>query len=74
MKKIALTLTAATLVLGSMALSATAQTQAPGAASVNGLRNATPIVTKAECRGRGPHCDPGFVYRCGRTGCHCYPC
>ena len=55
MRKFALTMSAALLVLGSMALSASAQTQNAGAASVHALKNATPVVTQAACRGFGPY-------------------
>ena len=54
MKKLTLTLSAAALVFGSMILSASAQTQGAGAASVHALKNATPIVTQAACRGVRP--------------------
>jgi hypothetical protein len=73
MKKLTLTMAAATLVLGSMVLSASAQTQA-GAASMHTLSNATPIVRQAACRGFGPYCGPGWVRRCGYWGCRCVPC
>lgn len=76
MRKLTLILTAAALVLGTMALSASAQTQQPGAAKIHALaQNATPIVTQAACRGFGPHCGPGFTWFCGRWGrCWCRPC
>ena len=75
MKKLTLTLSAAALVFGSMILSASAQTQGAGAASVHTLKNATPNVTQAACRGGGPHCGPGFTWTCGRYGrCWCRPC
>ena len=39
------------------------------------LKNATPIVTQAACRGYGPYCGPGWVTRgCGYWGCRCVPC
>jgi hypothetical protein len=75
MKKLALTLTAATFALGISALTVSAQTQAPGAASLHAqLQNATPIVTKAACGGWGPSCGPGWVRRCGYWGCRCVRC
>ena len=75
MKKLTLTLSAAALVFGSMVLSASAQTQGAGAASVHALKNATPIVTQAACRGFGAHCGPGYVWTCGPYGrCWCRPC
>jgi hypothetical protein len=65
MKKLALTLTATALVLGTMAITANAQTQAPGAASLHAqVQNATPIIKKAACDGytgvRG--CGPGWTW------------
>jgi hypothetical protein len=43
-----MTLTAALLVLGTMAMSASAQTQAPGAASLHAqIQKATPVVKQA---------------------------
>jgi hypothetical protein len=78
MRKLTLTLTAAALVLGAMALTANAQTQHPGAASLHALlQNATPIV-KAYCPGGGPNqgwaCGPGFRRVCDRFRCWCRPC
>ena len=78
MKKLALTLTAATLVLGMTALTASAQTQ--GAANMQAqAQTFTPIVTKVACRGPGPFCGPGWVRRCwrgpfGALRCRCVPC
>jgi len=77
MRKLSMTLTAAALVLGTMAISANAQTQAPGAASVHAqLQNATPIIKQAACNGTtGAYgCGPGWVRRCGYYGCRCVPC
>ena len=80
MGKLALTLTAATFVLGMTALIASAQTQQLGAASLQGqLHSATPIVTPAACRGPGPYCPAGWVRRCwrgpyGYLHCRCVPC
>ena len=65
MKKLALTLTAATFALGISALTASAQTQQPGAASLHAqLQNATPIVTKAACNGwtGAMGCGPGWIW------------
>ena len=72
MKKFTLTLAATALVLGSMALSASAQTQ--GAAGMKALHDATPIVKQAACRGFGPYCGPGFTRVCGPYRCWCRPC
>ncbi len=76
MRKLTMTLTAAALVLGSMALTANAQTQQPGAAGLHAqIQNATPIVKQVACRGWGPHCGPGFTWTCGPYGhCWCRAC
>lgn len=76
MKKLALTLTAATFALGMTALTVSAQTQQPGAANLNAqVHNFTPIVKQAACNGMpGPYCGPGWVRRCWRGpygGLHC---
>jgi hypothetical protein len=74
MKKLTLTLAATALMLGSMALSASAQSQQAGAASMHALiKNATPI-TQAACRGFGPYCPPGTTRACGPYRCWCRPC
>jgi len=74
MKKLAVTFSAAALLLGTMAIAANAQTQQPGAASVHALvQNATPI-KQAACRGFGPYCPPGTTRRCGPYRCWCAPC
>jgi len=78
MRKLALALTTATLVLGISALTAGAQSQQPGAANLHAqLRNATPVVTPTACRGFGRFCGPGWVRRCGfplPPHCRCVPC
>ena len=51
MRKFTVTLTAAALVLGTMGLTASAQEQLRGAASIHALKNATPIVRLAACNG-----------------------
>jgi hypothetical protein len=79
MKKLALTLTAATLVLGITALTAGAQTQGVGSLNAQ-AQNFTPIVKQAACNGTfGPWCGPGWVRRCwrgpfGALHCRCVPC
>jgi hypothetical protein len=73
MKKLTVTLSAAVLVLGTMAITANAQTQAQGAASFHAqLKNATPIIKKAACNGTtGAYgCGPGWVW----NGYRCRPC
>jgi hypothetical protein len=74
MRMLALTMSAALLVLGSMAPLANAQTQNAGAASVHALKNATPVVTQAACRSFGPSCGPGYTRVCGPYRCWCRPC
>jgi hypothetical protein len=80
MRKLALTLTAATLVLGMTVLTASAQTQAPGAAGLHAqANNFTPMVQHTACGGFGPFCGPGWVRRCwrgpyGYPHCRCVPC
>jgi hypothetical protein len=74
MRKLALTLTAAALVLGTLAVTANAQTQSPGAANLHAqMQNATPI-TKAACGGFGPYCPPGTTRVCGPYRCWCRRC
>lgn len=74
MKKLTITVAAAALLLGSMALTAGAQTQQPGAASLHAqAQNATPI-TKAACMGWGRWCPPGRHRVCGPMRCWCAPC
>jgi hypothetical protein len=74
MRRLTMTLAATALVLGSMAMTAGAQTQRVGAGSLHALTNATPIVTKAACQGWGPYCPPGYVRACGPYRCWCRPC
>jgi len=66
MTKLTLTLSAALLVLGALALPASAQNEQRGAASIHALKNATPIVTPAACRGGTGYCGcgPGWVSAC----------
>ena len=74
MLKITTTLAAAALILGAVSLQASAQNQFRGAAAL--LKNATPIVKMASCRGRtgGCGCGPGYVSACGNRCCRCVPC
>jgi hypothetical protein len=72
-KKLALSLAATALVLGSMALTANAQQLGAGLHAQ--VQNATPIVKQVACRGFGARCGPGFVWACGPYGrCFCRPC
>jgi hypothetical protein len=75
MRKLVLTVAAATFALGTMAFTASAQSSL-GADSIHGqIKNATPIVKDAACRGWGPRCGPGFTWACGPYGrCWCRPC
>jgi hypothetical protein len=73
MRKIALTLTAAAFVLGTFAITASAQTQSLGAAGFHAhMKNATPMITQAACNGRtgGHGCGAGFIW----NGARCVPC
>jgi hypothetical protein len=74
MTKLTMTLAAAAVMLGSMAVGASAQTHLLGAGLHAQIQNATPIVTQAACRGFGPHCGPGFTWTCGPYRCWCRPC
>jgi hypothetical protein len=75
MKKLALTLSATALLVGSLAVSANAQSVATGAAGLHAqIQNATPIVKQAACRGFGPHCAPGWTWVCGYGHCWCRAC
>ena len=75
MQKVTMTLTAAMLVLGTMAVTANAQTKQFGAGLHAQLQNATPIVQQAACQGYGLRCGPGFTWTCGPYGrCWCRPC
>jgi hypothetical protein len=74
MRKITMTLAAAVFVLGSMAV-ASAQTQAPGAASIHGQAQNATIIHKAAC---GPYwgrwCGPWHHRVCGPYRCWCARC
>ena len=67
MRRFTITLAATALALGSMALTANAQTQAVGAAGVHAqLQNATPIVKQAACNGTN-----WFLWLWARMGLEC---
>jgi hypothetical protein len=72
LRKLAFTLAAAGLVLGSVALTAQAQTQ--GASTLNGQAHNATIIHKAACGGFGRWCPPGMVRTCGPYRCWCRPC
>jgi hypothetical protein len=73
MRKFMMTLAAASLVLGAMALQADAQN---GTASLPALKNQSPIVKLAGCRGYTGACGcaPGWVSACRYRCCRCVPC
>jgi len=74
MRNLAISLTAAALVLAATAIAANAQTQAPGAAGLHAqIQNAT-IFKQAACRGFGPYCGPGWTRVCNHWRCWCRPC
>jgi hypothetical protein len=75
MTKLTMTLAAAALMLGSMAIGASAQTHQLGSGLQAQIQNATPIVHPTACGGFGPRCGPGFTWVCGYYGrCWCRPC
>jgi hypothetical protein len=77
MRKLTMTLTAAMLVLGTMAMTTSAQTQWLGAKSLYAqLKNATPIARPANCAGSTGHCGcgAGWVSACSNRCCRCVPC
>jgi hypothetical protein len=76
MTRLVLTFAAAALMLGSLVLNASAQTQNTGAASFHAVaRNATPIVKEAACNGAwGRWCPPGRHRVCGPYRCWCAAC
>lgn len=73
MRKLTLTLTAAALVLGTMAISANAQTSSGAAGLHAQLQNASPV-HQAACRGFGEHCAPGWTWVCNPYHCWCRAC
>ena len=77
MRKLTLTLTAAALALGTMALTANAQTQQPGAASLHAQsQNFTPIIKQAACNGynRSLWLRPGMDLGAAGGRCRCVRC
>jgi len=72
MGKLAVTFAAAALLLGSVALTAQAQTQ--GARTINAQAQNATMIHKAACGGFGRHCPPGRHWVCGPNRCWCAPC
>ena len=72
MGKLAMTLAAAVLILGSVSLAANAQTQ--GASSLNAQAQNATIIHKTACGGFGRWCPPGRHRVCGPARCWCAPC
>jgi hypothetical protein len=73
MRKLTMTLSAAALLLGTMAMAANATPYQGNSSLRTQIQNATPI-EKAACRGFGRYCPPGFVRACGPYRCWCRPC
>ena len=74
MRKVMTTLAVALCVSGAVALSAQAQTQAPGAADIKAQAQNATIIHKAACGGFGRHCPPGMRWVCNPGRCWCAPC
>jgi hypothetical protein len=77
MRKFTMLLTAAMLVLGTIAMTASVQAQGVGVAKVcQQLKNATPYVKRAACDGTtgGCGCGPGWISECAPRCCRCVPC
>jgi len=72
MGKFAISLAAAALMLGSVALTAQAQTQ--GAGTINTQTQNATMIHKTSCGGMGRHCPPGRHWVCGPNRCWCAPC
>jgi hypothetical protein len=75
MRELTITLATAALVLGAMALPASAQNQQRGAASFHTLKNATPIVRQAACNGGTGYCGcgPGWISALLRVAAGVFP-
>jgi hypothetical protein len=77
MRKLRKTAAATMLVLGTMAMMASAQAQWQGAAKLHApLQNATPIITQVACNGHtgACGCGRGWVSACRDRCCRCVPC
>ena len=73
MGKVAITIAAAALVLGSVAWTTNAQTQGASSLLNAQAQNAT-IIHKTACAGFGRWCPPGMRRVCGPARCWCAPC
>jgi len=75
-RKLTMTLMAAVLALGAMAMQASAQNQHYGVAGIQALKNATPIVRQVACNGWTGSCGcaPGWVSGCANRCCRCVRC
>jgi hypothetical protein len=73
MAKLAITLTAVALLLGTAAFTAQAA-QTVGAGTINAQAQNATIIHKAACFGFGRWCPPGMRRVCGPYRCWCAPC
>lgn len=74
MRKLAMIVTAAALLLATSAIAANAQTQNPGAAGLHAQAQNATLFRQAACQGWGAYCRPGWTRVCGPYGCRCRPC
>ena len=75
MRKLTMTLAAAVFVLGSLAVSASAQSHEAGASRLLAQAQNATLIHKAACGGVwGRHCPPGRHWVCGPYRCWCAPC
>ncbi len=72
MGKLTITFAATALLLGSVAL--TAQAQTLGAGSINAQAQNATIIHRTACFGFGRWCGPGMHRVCGPYRCWCAPC
>jgi hypothetical protein len=75
MRKLVLTLTAATMILfaGALAWNANAA-NGSGAAALAAAAQSGSQVEAVACGGRWGRCPPGRYWGCGPRGCWCRPC
>jgi len=72
-----MSLTAAMLVLGTIAMTTGAEAQAVRASGVcQAVKNFTPYIKEAACNGKTGYCGcgPGWVTSCAPHCCRCVPC